>query len=115
MWARVNGKRLVVNDMNNKKYTPGPWITEDGGFIYHLNDNGHNSFDVSVNPGCCCSDCRRLPKVDIKAITNLIVVSTELLEALEPFANFACDEWETHGCHNCVAKRVIAKALGEIK
>ncbi len=34
----------------------------------------------------------------------------ELLKALKPFANFACDDWETHKCMNCIAKQVIAKA-----
>jgi hypothetical protein len=34
----------------------------------------------------------------------------ELMEALEPFANFACDDWHVCECHNCRGKRVIAKA-----
>jgi hypothetical protein len=34
----------------------------------------------------------------------------ELLEALRPFANYACDE--PCKCHNCQARSVIAKATG---
>jgi len=30
-----------------------------------------------------------------------------LREALEPFANFACDDWKTHKCFNCIAKQAL--------
>jgi len=30
-----------------------------------------------------------------------------LKEALEPFANFACDDWKTHKCFNCIAKQAL--------
>lgn len=100
--------------MSNHKSTKGPWLKEGDDFIFQLNENGHNSFDISVNRGCRCPDCRKLPP-DIEAITNLAKAAPELFEALEPFANFACADWETHGCFNCIAKKAIKKALGESK
>jgi hypothetical protein len=30
-----------------------------------------------------------------------------LCDALDPFAGFACDDWETHQCFNCLAKRAV--------
>ena len=101
--------------MSNKKLTPGPWVKEGDDFIYHLNENGHNSFDISINRGCRCDKCKNLPTVDIEKVATKILAAPELFGALEPFANFACDEWETHGCFNCIAKRAIKKALGESK
>lgn len=38
----------------------------------------------------------------------------ELLEALRPFAAFACSPAGECGCHNCRARDVIAKAKGEL-
>jgi len=39
--------------------------------------------------------------------------NTELLEALQPFANYACDP--PCDCHNRIARAAIAKAKGETK
>lgn len=36
----------------------------------------------------------------------VMVAAPELLEALRPFANYACD------CHNCRARAAVAKATG---
>lgn len=35
-----------------------------------------------------------------------------LLEALRPFANYACDPPCDGPCHNCIARAIIAKAEG---
>jgi hypothetical protein len=42
---------------------------------------------------------------------RLIAAAPELLEALEPFAKFACDE--PNDCFNCRARAAIKKARGE--
>jgi len=51
---------------------------------------------------------------EVKKFT-LIAAAPDMLGALEPFANYACDDWHTHGCHNCIAKRAIAKAKGGLE
>lgn len=107
--------------MSDKKHTPGPWKIEDGDFIYHLNENGHNSFDVSVNPGCSCDDCKKLPEADIEAITNIMANSRELLEALEAVKSHLEILNEQKGIGVAggiiygITVRAIAKAHGEIK
>lgn len=44
--------------------------------------------------------------------TRLIATAPELLEALRPFANYACSPADQCECHNCRARDVIAKAEG---
>jgi hypothetical protein len=45
-----------------------------------------------------------------KANACLVAAAPELLEALRPFAQFACGCGE---CHNCIAQAAIAKAEGK--
>ena len=42
-------------------------------------------------------------------IRQLQADNERLRGALLPFANFACDDWQTHKCHNCIAKQALAK------
>ena len=42
---------------------------------------------------------------------KLFRAAPDLLEALEPFAKFACDE--PCGCNNCRARAAVAKAKGK--
>lgn len=46
---------------------------------------------------------------------RLIAASPRLLNALRPFANYACElaDGETCDCHNCEARAAIREALGQ--
>ena len=94
-----------------RKYTPGPWKFVKGKF-----NGGAGSSVSGIGSIRCGSEgfyiCEIEDADEHEANANLIKASPDLFEALEPFANFACDEWETHGCFNCIAKRAIAKATG---
>lgn len=92
--------------MNEKKFTRGPWyITEGDEWTHdiHTNKEGEGKWTVAS-----CNGLRE----EVVANKQLVRTAPDLFDALEPFANFACEDWETHGCHNCIAKRAIKKALG---
>lgn len=104
--------------MSVKKYKPGPWIFNPHNkgqyFGNIIGSYGTNKEGIETIRTITVQLKHGHPEENL-ANANLIAAAPELLEALEPFANFACDEWETHGCYNCIAKRAIAKAHGEIK
>jgi hypothetical protein len=58
----------------------------------------------------------RFEDAEITANARLIAAAPDLLEALRPFANYACDPpcpgAPVHWCHNCIARVAIAKAEG---
>ena len=59
-------------------------------------------------PVCGISGVRPRDKMCDKCrIEELQAENKKLREALEPFANFACDDWKTHKCFNCIAKQAL--------
>jgi len=48
----------------------------------------------------CVEEC-------LKTIQKVEAENKKLRKALEPFANFACDDWKTHKCFNCIAKQAL--------
>ena len=77
-------------------HTPGPWVIDFASErIYGTDGFGEHQvvvYETNTN------------EEDIR----LIAAAPELLDALRPFANFACDE--PCECNNCKARVVIAKA-----
>ncbi len=67
---------------------------------------------VDYNGGDIIAEIEFTNHASAKDNARLIAAAPDLLEALRPFAGFACDDWETHGCFNCIAKQAIAKAEG---
>lgn len=86
--------------MSENKFTPGPWS-----IVFDTDISAHNETIATV-AGFNTS------KNEDKANANLIAAAPELLEALEPFAQFACSPPGECECHNCHARDVIAKARG---
>jgi hypothetical protein len=87
------------------KHTPGPWqfyadvpSTDPNWHIVTNASRMRVLANVHIEPG---------NEVDL-ANAKLIAAAPELLEALGPFANFACDV--PCDCHNCQARAAIAKA-----
>jgi hypothetical protein len=89
-------------------HTPGPWFVDAEGAKDAGTKGGFIPFDAC---GCCNSPwmCGETEK-EQAANARLIAAAPELLEALEPFAKFACGCGE---CHNCRALAAVNKARGE--
>lgn len=86
------------------RHTPGPWKVFNAG--PHYNNQAIDNLQIQYGEdGECISD-----HVYTQADARLIAAAPELLEALEPFAKFACDP--PCDCHNCKARSAIAKARG---
>lgn len=87
------------------EHIKGPWKIK---FEFNVEDT--NGRTIASCGGY--SDNCRVQEVDAenKANARLIAAAPDLLEALRPFAQFACGCGE---CHNCIAQAAIAKA--EIK
>lgn len=49
----------------------------------------------------------------VEVMRELVDIKEKLLEALEPFAAFACSPPGECECHNCRARDVFIKAKGE--
>lgn len=90
-------------------YTPGPWNTK-----HQFNVMGE-SHGVSISVASCGGWDTNMfdPTEEQIANAQLIAAAPDMYEALKPFAEFACDDWETHQCHNCKAKRALDKAEGK--
>lgn len=46
-------------------------------------------------------------------ITDLEAENKVLREAAKPFSNYACDDWKTCDCRNCILKRALKQVGGE--
>lgn len=85
-----------------RNHTPGPWLVSSSFLV--CDQEGRiiaNSMPMNV------------PELAIDihaAVANarLIAVAPELLEALRPFANFACSPPGECDCNNCKARDVIS-------
>jgi len=98
-------------------HTPSPWLIADDSyqtFVYALNENGTNRFDLSVRRGY-----ERQPKhgegsrtitEEIQANARLIAAAPDLLEALMGLRSFYI---EMTGLPPVAANAAIAKAKGE--
>lgn len=96
--------------MSNAKHTPGPWEWEedDTGSMFLVSRSsiygvlavfvrGRDDYGILVSP----------------FDAQLIAAAPELLEALDPFAQFACSPPGECQCHNCRARDIVAKAKGD--
>ena len=93
--------------------TQGKWETGNDGCIYVKNKNGYcdGGYDrIALFGGCQVTVPFEESNGNLEFACKAVNMHDELVEALEPFANFACDDWETHGCFNCIAKRAFTKA-----
>jgi len=93
------------------KFTPGPWVVDpddrpDMEWNNHIISATHPHLTI-----CFMSHDGDGINEHGEANARLIAAAPDLLEALRPFANFACDE--PCDCHNCRARAAIAKALGQ--
>ncbi len=105
--------RHPATDETRITHTPGPWSAQWIGGNYAVRDEeGHG---VAFTNSAARSSAAVRSKVDgdeePQANARLIAAAPELLEALEPFAKFACDE--PNDCHNCRALAAIKKARGQ--
>ncbi len=98
-------------------FTPGPWLV--GEYDEHL---GYDCMTGGVRAGPVCLDgnnygqknCTPLEPealARMMADAHLIAAAPQLLEALRPFANYACDV--PCNCHNCRARAAIKAAEGD--
>jgi hypothetical protein len=92
------------------KHTPGPWIFIEGGplegdTVITTQDRMNGDIIPIVDMD---TDYEGEIGIEQEANAKLIAAAPELIEALRPFANFACDE--PCGCNNCRARAAIAKA-----
>lgn len=90
------------------EHTPGPWKIHDEQYcIDEIWGDLEGPIDGKIRGQHVCT----LEQTDdgrICANACLIAAAPEMLAALRPFANYACDE--PCGCHNCIARAVIKKA-----
>lgn len=63
-------------------HTPGPWLIEDGDFVYALNNMGGNIFSCHIQGGFT-NDGKRTSQAERSAIARLIAAAPELLKALK--------------------------------
>lgn len=96
------------------KHTPKPWRVKDSdddpyGDITILG-GVHQSIAKMRLDDAPCPDFNS----EQYANANLIAAAPYLLEALKPFANYACEleTGETCDCHNCRARDAITRAIG---
>lgn len=90
------------------KHTNGPWTIPE----HQWDDDSPESFKSLIriadangryDVAYAADDSERM-----RSNATLIAAAPALLEALRPFANFACDV--PCDCHNCGARAAIAKA-----
>jgi hypothetical protein len=94
----------MVRSTETVSHTPGPWMPAKGpGLLVIV------SQDESIATIATGTFKGELPTDQILANARLIAAAPELLEALEPFAKFACGCGE---CHNCRALAAVNKARG---
>ncbi len=83
-------------------------VTGPNGCLYQIGFGIVNENGSRIPIGCVYGD----PQADdVRKAAAVCAAAPELLEALRPFANFACDE--PCDCHNCRARAAIIKATGE--
>lgn len=91
--------------MSEQQHTAGPWLIDVANYhAGHIATVDHNGQVIEI-----WSETWPMPEQG-PANARLIAAAPELLEALQPFANFACDE--PCACNNCKARAAIAKATG---
>lgn len=97
--------------MNNAKHTPGPWEK------YRTDKYPNRPFQIMGNgkkngPPIAEIILWDTNTDEARANLNLIAAAPDLLEALDPFAKFACSPPGECECFNCIARAAIAKAEG---
>ena len=96
------------------KHTPGPWLIAegDGTFVYALNGQGFNRFDIKVQG-------QKAPLDEMAANARLIAAAPDMLaacELAERFINPHCDPENMDSREAVrVLREAIRKAKGEMK
>jgi hypothetical protein len=87
------------------RFTPGAWRANFGEVIKVVDSDGATiAMVTNLNLR------GRRSASEVAANAHLLAASPALLEALRPFANYACDE--PCECHNCRARAAITQAVG---
>lgn len=90
------------------KHTDGPWIANDKHSDSNYPWRIESDANGYPNDGYIIA---KLDGPDAEANARLIAAAPDLLEALKPFANFACTP--PCLCQNCKARDAVNKAIAE--
>ena len=86
--------------------TPGPWLKVDGKpFVYALNENGVNQFQVMVDGAYCGESEKEFNAVAVQAVPDLIEALVYGLDNLEYGSDI--EDFKE------VAEAALAKATGD--
>lgn len=89
------------------KWTSGPWFAK-GNFVWALNDNGVNRFDLGINAGWE-TEAQRTSREEAEANAHLIAAAPDLYETLAEALILIPPHYDTAD----KARAALAKARGE--
>jgi hypothetical protein len=113
--TRPETSSFVAEDVTKSsgKWTPIPWTVEK--WADKRDDKGISIRAVGgVHIANMVTQLDDKEAANARFIVRAVNCHEELLEAVRPFANYACElrEGETCDCHNCAARAAIKKAGG---
>jgi len=91
--------------MSEAEFTKGEWIVLDGAFVYALNDDGVNQFDLTIQG----HGDKGASDNELQANAHLIAAAPELYDFIEDLSQNSEDVTQREE-----AKRLLAKARGEV-